>query len=79
MIDKIGTGPSGQPLILAELNDTERQALTDILWFAEQAPVLASVRGLRPDAPRGLALRIMLRELRSIHELDDDNPPPQEA
>ena len=73
MIDKIGTGKTGAPLILAELNDYEKSALTDILLLAEmKAEELRATRHqLRVDGKRGQGVQIMTSELRRIFEIED--------
>lgn len=37
MMRKIGTGDSGEPVVLAELNPNEKRALEDILFAADKA------------------------------------------
>lgn len=62
MIDVIGTGKSGAPLVLAELNEAEKMAMTDILFAAERAIENGAVR-LGRDEP---IVQAMAGELRRI-------------
>jgi hypothetical protein len=65
MFRKIGTGDSGEPLVLAELNPDEKRALGDILFAADH--VYRKVRG------RQNAITItMVDELRRAFGIPDD-------
>lgn len=64
MFDTIGTGKSGAPLVLAELNDYERDALTDILWSAERA---VETGAANHGPKRNQGMQVMISELRRVH------------
>jgi hypothetical protein len=69
MFDTIGTGKSGAPLVLSELNEYEKAALTDILWSAERAlDAGVANHGRR----RNDGMRNMTAELRRVHGIEAD-------
>ncbi len=67
--DKIGTGKAGAPLVLAELNETERLALSDILLMAEIS-IGEGKSGMRASRGRGQFAVMMISELRRVHEIE---------
>jgi hypothetical protein len=69
MFHAIGTGKSGAPLVLAELNDYEKAALTDILWSAERALEAGTANHGRR---RNDGMRVMIAELRRAYEIEAD-------
>jgi hypothetical protein len=58
MIRKIGTGETGEPLVLAELNADEKRALGDILFAADKTfygkPGRAKITVMMIDAMRDM-------------------------
>lgn len=69
MLDTVGTGKSGAPLVLAELNNYEKEALYDLLWSAERALETGVAKnGRRRDE----GVRAMIAELRRVHGITED-------
>jgi hypothetical protein len=67
MFDKIGTGKNDAPLVLAELNQSEKDALARILNLAEAH--LDEIQFGRVRNRRGEA-EMMIAGLRQVHEIE---------
>jgi hypothetical protein len=63
VIEKIGTGKSGEPLVLVELNENEKAELRGILHSAAQA--VAGYQADFADTRRG-----MIRKLGRVFGID---------
>ena len=72
MIQNIGTDEQGKPLVLAALNEHEREAMTRILRLAEEH--LDEIQFPKVGARRVLA-EAMIQALREVHGI----PAPKQA